>query len=121
MFLVAIPACGNAIVYRRRRDALKKIIFSTISSTVIIAILNVFIKETYFIDTSIVIGTATLFFFIISLSLCHMASKSLPHGSRSVKVGAVIKREGVKRYIKRYKGAFYFCSFGWSASWFQGR
>ncbi len=70
-FLVAIPACGNAIVYRERIGALKKIILSTAISMVIVAGLHFCITKAYFVDTSEFFGMATLFLLIVSLSLSH--------------------------------------------------
>lgn len=72
-FVVAIPGCANAIVYRERRDGLKKIIWSTASSMLIVGGLHFCIKKAYFIDTSKIIGTATLFLFVVSLSLSHVS------------------------------------------------
>jgi len=81
-FLVAIPGFGNAIVYRERRDGLKKIIWSTVSSMIIVGSLHFCIKKAYFIDTSKIVGMVTLFLFVISLSLSHFSIDPLKSKSK---------------------------------------
>ena len=72
-FEVAIPSIGNAVVYRKYRDGLKKIIWSTINSIVIVGCLHFLVEKAYFVDTSKVIGLTTLFLFVVSISLSHGA------------------------------------------------
>jgi uncharacterized membrane protein YhaH (DUF805 family) len=72
-FVVAIPSIGNAVIYRKYRDGLKKIIWSAINSIVIVGCLHFLIKKAYFVDTSKVIGLTTLFLFVVSVSLSHGA------------------------------------------------
>ena len=72
-FQIAIPSIGNAVVYRKYRDGLKKIIWSTINSIVIVGCLHFLVEKAYFVDTSKVIGLTTLFLFVVSISLSHGA------------------------------------------------
>jgi len=70
-FEVAIPSIGNAVVYRKYRNGLKKIIWSTVNSIVIVGCLHFLVEKAYFVDTSKVIGLTTLFLFVVSISLSH--------------------------------------------------
>lgn len=82
-FMVAMPVGTIFLLRRDDRVFFKHVLKSTLKTVVILAVAQWFISEFYFVDTSTVLGNATVFLFFLSYFTAH----DLPEGLLLNKTG----------------------------------
>ena len=73
-FEIGTPSLINVIIYQSKRTAFKRIVISVIKSTGTIIILKFIFSNVFFIDTSSIINSTTIFFFMFTIF--HMQQNS---------------------------------------------